>query len=226
VSTPPPVRRCPPGRHRWCRDVRHRPHPAAARRHRHRLRPARGPCARRAADARCPDRCRSRRSADPGRGHRGDLDRGPPTTPRSSAAREAGLLVLRRAEMLARLMEDQTAVLIGGTHGKTTTTSMTVVALQAAGRDPSFAIGGSLNESGTNAHAGSDPAVRGRSRRIRPLVPRLPAGHRGRHQRRARPPGRVPDLDAVMQAFRGFLDRRSSGADPLLCADDPGARAR
>jgi UDP-N-acetylmuramate--alanine ligase len=47
-------------------------------------------------------------------------------------------------------------VVITGTHGKTTTTSMAVVALQAAGGDPSFAIGGALNESGTNAHGGSD----------------------------------------------------------------------
>ena len=48
-----------------------------------------------------------------------------------------------------------TQVLIAGTHGKTSTTSMAVVAMQAAGMDPSFAIGGQLNKAGTNAHQGS-----------------------------------------------------------------------
>ena len=70
------------------------------------------------------------------------------------AARE-GIPVLKRSDLLAELMEGRTQLLLAGTHGKTSTTSMAVVALQAAGEDPSFAIGGQLNRAGTNAHHGT-----------------------------------------------------------------------
>lgn len=70
-------------------------------------------------------------------------------------AQRRGLPVVRRADALAALMVGRRGVCIAGTHGKTSTTSMLTVALQHAGLDPSFAIGGELNESGTGAHAGS-----------------------------------------------------------------------
>jgi UDP-N-acetylmuramate--alanine ligase len=76
------------------------------------------------------------------------------TNPELVAAREQGLRVLRRAEALAALMVGSRGVAVAGTHGKTTTTSMLTVALQHAGLDPSFAIGGDLNEAGSNAHSG------------------------------------------------------------------------
>lgn len=79
----------------------------------------------------------------------------PQDNPELVAARERGIPVLRRSDMLALLMADSRAVLISGTHGKTSTTSMAVVGLQAAGLDPSFAIGGQLNRAGTNAHNGT-----------------------------------------------------------------------
>lgn len=70
-------------------------------------------------------------------------------------AQERNLRVLPRATALAILMADSRGVAVAGTHGKTTTTSMLTVALQHCGADPSFAIGSELNESGSNAHAGS-----------------------------------------------------------------------
>lgn len=79
----------------------------------------------------------------------------PQDNPELVAAREAGVPLLRRSDVLALLMEDRRAVLMAGTHGKTSTTSMAVVALQHAGMDPSFAIGGQLNRAGTNAHHGT-----------------------------------------------------------------------
>jgi UDP-N-acetylmuramate--alanine ligase len=78
-----------------------------------------------------------------------------PDNPEVVEARRRGLPVVRRAEALAALMSGRRAVCVAGTHGKTSTTSMLTVALQHAGLDPSFAIGGELNESGTGAHAGS-----------------------------------------------------------------------
>ncbi len=148
----------------------------------------------------------------------------PADNPEVQEARSRGTLVLRRAEMLARLMERQQAVLIAGTHGKTTTTSMTVVALQAAGRDPSFAIGGSLNESGTNAHAGEDPVFVAEAdesdRSFLVYRPDLAVITNLEHDH----PDEFADLAAVTQAFRDFADRRAVGAPALACADDPGSR--
>ena len=71
------------------------------------------------------------------------------------AARERGVPVLHRAQALAALMEGYRSVAVAGANGKTTTTSMLTVALQAAGLDPSFAVGGELAKHGTNAHHGS-----------------------------------------------------------------------
>ena len=62
---------------------------------------------------------------------------------------------MHRAGALASVMVGRRAVAVAGTHGKTTTTSMLTVAIQHCGADPSFAIGGKLNESGANAHNGS-----------------------------------------------------------------------
>jgi len=70
-------------------------------------------------------------------------------------AREMNLPILTRAQALATLMSDSRSVAVAGTHGKTTTSSMLTVALQACGLDPSFAIGGTLTSSGSNAHRGT-----------------------------------------------------------------------
>ena len=79
----------------------------------------------------------------------------PKTNPELVAAGERGIPVLLRPAVLARLMTGFRTVLVSGTHGKTSTTSMLVVALQHCGADPSFAVGGELNEAGTNAHHGT-----------------------------------------------------------------------
>jgi UDP-N-acetylmuramate--alanine ligase len=70
-------------------------------------------------------------------------------------AKELGLVLLTRAQALAILMSSSQSIAVAGTHGKTTTSSMLTVALQACGLDPSFAIGGTLTTSGSNAHKGT-----------------------------------------------------------------------
>ena len=70
-------------------------------------------------------------------------------------AQTRGAQIMARADALALVMAGKRSVAVAGTHGKTTTTSMLTVALQRAGLDPSFAIGGMINNSGTNAHLGS-----------------------------------------------------------------------
>lgn len=68
---------------------------------------------------------------------------------------ERSIPIMTRAKALAMLMHGLTNIAVAGTHGKTTTSSMATVAFQACGTDPSFAIGGTLTASGSNAHRGS-----------------------------------------------------------------------
>jgi len=70
-------------------------------------------------------------------------------------ARTRGLRVLHRSQALASVMQGSRRVAVAGANGKTTTTSMLVVALQQCGVDPSFAVGGELAKHGTNAHHGT-----------------------------------------------------------------------
>ena len=78
----------------------------------------------------------------------------PDDNPEVVAAKARGLRILSRAQALAIVMADRRVIGVGGTHGKTTTTSMITVALQRAGWDPSFAIGSEVNDLGSNAHTG------------------------------------------------------------------------
>ncbi|MCQ0989979.1 UDP-N-acetylmuramate--L-alanine ligase [Jiella marina] len=77
------------------------------------------------------------------------------TNPELAAARERLLPIVRRAEMLAELMRFRQAIAIGGTHGKTTTTSMVATLLDAGGLDPTVVNGGIINAYGTNARMGT-----------------------------------------------------------------------
>jgi UDP-N-acetylmuramate--alanine ligase len=71
------------------------------------------------------------------------------TNPEVAAARSAGIPVIKRAEMLAEVMRVKRGIAIAGTHGKTTTTSMTGAVLMAAGLDPTIIVGGRMREVGT-----------------------------------------------------------------------------
>ena len=77
-----------------------------------------------------------------------------PDNPEMQAARERRLPLVRRAEMLAELMRLQFSIAVGGTHGKTTTTSMIAALLDAGGLDPTVVNGGIINAYGTNAKVG------------------------------------------------------------------------
>jgi UDP-N-acetylmuramate--alanine ligase len=78
----------------------------------------------------------------------------PESNPELAAARRGGLSVMTRGAALASILEGDRSIIVAGTHGKTTTTSMIVTILRAAGLDPSYLVGGGLNDSGTNAHSG------------------------------------------------------------------------
>jgi UDP-N-acetylmuramate--alanine ligase len=77
------------------------------------------------------------------------------SNPELIRAQELKLSTLTRAAALSILMSESKSIAVAGTHGKTTTSSMMAVALQACGVDPSFAIGGTITASGSNAHRGT-----------------------------------------------------------------------
>ncbi len=146
------------------------------------------------------------------------------TNPELRAARERGLTVLLRAEALAALMAGRRGVAVAGTHGKTTTTSMLTVAAFHCGVDPSFAIGGDLNEAGSNAHHGSGDLFiveadesDGSFLVYRPyaaVVTNVEADHLDHYGEAA----------AVDRAFEQFVDTVQPGGFLVTCADDEGAR--
>ena len=78
-----------------------------------------------------------------------------PDNPELAAARTRQLPIVRRAEMLGELMRLKWSVAVGGTHGKTTTTSLVAALLDAAGFDPTVINGGIINNYGTNARLGA-----------------------------------------------------------------------
>src|SRR4051794_11539879 len=145
--------------------------------------------------------------------------------PELAGAQRLGKRVLPRAAALASVMAGQRGIAVAGTAGKTTTTSMLTIAIQACGGDPSYAIGGDLNEPGSNAHYGSGEffvAEADESDRsfllLSPeaaVVTNVEADHLDNYG----------SLDAVRAAFTAFLDRLSAEGVVALGADDDGAMA-
>lgn len=78
----------------------------------------------------------------------------PATNPELVAARDAGIPVLSRGQALAEIVAGGRSIVVAGTHGKTTTTSMIVTILRASGVDPTYLVGAGLNDVGTNARSG------------------------------------------------------------------------
>lgn len=149
----------------------------------------------------------------------------PKTNPELVEARRRGIPVLLRPAVLARLMDGRTTLMVTGTHGKTTTTSMLIVALQHCGRDPSFAVGGEMGEAGTNAHHGSGTCFvaeadesDGSLLEYTPnvaVVTNIEADHLDFYG----------SADAYVGVFDAFVERLAPGGALVVCVDDPGAAA-
>ncbi|MCW2846081.1 MAG: UDP-N-acetylmuramate--L-alanine ligase [Marmoricola sp.] len=145
------------------------------------------------------------------------------SNPEVVEATRRGLRLLPRSAALESVMQGRVVVAVAGTHGKTTTTSLLTVALQHCGADPSFAIGGDLNETGSNAHHGSgelfiaeadesDGAFLVYSPHAA-LVTNVEADHLDNYG----------TVEAYRAAFDLFLDRVAPAGFLVVCADDPGA---
>lgn len=143
------------------------------------------------------------------------------SNPELVAARERGLRVLHRSAALASLMAGRRAVAVAGTHGKTTTTSMLTVALQHAGADPSYCIGGQLVTTGLGADEGtgdvfvaeadeSDGSFLMYTPHIA-VVTNVEADHLDNYG----------GFEKVKENFARFVDRVEPGGTLVAGADDP-----
>ena len=149
----------------------------------------------------------------------------PKTNPELVEARRRGIPVILRPAVLAKLMAGRTTLMVTGTHGKTTTTSMLIVALQHCGRDPSFAVGGELGEAGTNAHHGSGDCFvaeadesDGSLLEYTPdvaVVTNIESDHLDFYG----------SAEAYVGVFDSFVERLAPGGSLVVCTDDPGAAA-
>src|ERR1041385_3560996 len=149
----------------------------------------------------------------------------PEDNPEVEGAKKAGIPVYKRADFLGRLMEDKTGIAIAGTHGKTTTTAMTAWVLSELGRDPSFIVGGVINNLGVNAHAGSgNPFVIEADEydnMFLGLKPQIAVVTSIEHDH----PDFFPTLESVYMAFEKFVDLLPSDGTLIVCAEDAGAAA-
>lgn len=140
-------------------------------------------------------------------------------------ARRRNIAVIPRAEMLAELMRLRQGVAIAGTHGKTTTTSLTASIFDAAGLDPTVIIGGRLNAYGTNAHLGQGDYLIAEADEsdgsflcllpIINVVTNVDDDHLDHYKTR----------EAIDAAFVQFMNNVPFYGLNIVCGDDPGVRA-
>ncbi len=145
--------------------------------------------------------------------------------PELVAARHKLLPIVRRAEMLAELMRFRQAIAIGGTHGKTTTTSLVATLLDAGGLDPTVVNGGIINAYGTNARMGAGDWMVVEADESDGTFLKLPADvvivtnidpehldHYG-------------NFDEVKKAFRQFVENVPFYGFGVMCIDHPEVQA-
>ncbi|MFN4149008.1 MAG: UDP-N-acetylmuramate--L-alanine ligase [Rhodocyclaceae bacterium] len=145
--------------------------------------------------------------------------------PEVVAARAHHIPVVPRAQMLAELMRIKQGIAIAGTHGKTTTTSLTASCLAEAGLDPTFVIGGRLNSAGANARLGQGDFLVAEADEsdasflfltpVIAVVTNIDADHMDTYGH---------DFGRLEQAFVDFLHRLPFYGVAVLCIDDPHVR--
>jgi len=144
----------------------------------------------------------------------------PESNPELVAARARGIDVWPRAKMLAHLAGDDATVAVAGTHGKTTTSSMLATVLDAIGADPTFLIGGELNDMGANARCGrggyyvveADESD-GSFLYLEPtlsLITNIEADHLDHYE----------SLEAILETFGEFIGKTRRDGAVVVCADD------
>jgi UDP-N-acetylmuramate--alanine ligase len=167
------------------------------------------------------------------KGHRAENIEGAQVVIRSSAipddnvevlaAKARGIPVLKRSEFLAGLMADHFGIAVAGTHGKTTTTAMIAWMLSYMKQDPTFIVGGVLNNLHTNAHAGKGQAfvieADEYDHMFLGLRPKLAVITNIEHDH----PDCYPTPEDFFRAFDQFASQVGSDGTLLICTNDRGA---
>jgi UDP-N-acetylmuramate--alanine ligase len=143
------------------------------------------------------------------------------SNPELAAAREKLLPVVRRAEMLAELMRFRNAIAIGGTHGKTTTTSLVATLLEAGGLDPTVINGGIINAYGTNARMGEGEWMVVEADESDGTFLKLPADVAVVTNIDPEHLDHYGNFDAVRAAFRQFVENVPFYGFGVMCIDHP-----
>ncbi|MBM4425718.1 MAG: UDP-N-acetylmuramate--L-alanine ligase [Chloroflexi bacterium] len=143
--------------------------------------------------------------------------------PEVKAAKSAGVPVYKRADFLGQLMSEKTGIAVAGTHGKTTTTAMIAWMLYAMQRDPSFIVGGTLNNLKVNAHAGKGDTfvieADEYDRMFLGLKPRIAIVTNLEHDH----PDCYPTFADMYSAFQSFVELLPEDGTLIVCAEDDGA---
>lgn len=144
--------------------------------------------------------------------------------PELAAAAGRGIPVVHRSDALARLMDGLRPIAVAGTHGKTTTTSMLAVSLDALGLDPSYAIGGDLDGPGSNARHGSGEIFVAEAdesdRSFHKYAPEaaiilnVELDHHANYA----------SMEEIYESFETFVGRIRPGGTLVVSADQEGAR--
>ena len=138
-----------------------------------------------------------------------------------AAARAARLPVVRRAEMLAELMRLKSCVAIGGTHGKTTTTSLVAALLDAGHLDPTVINGGIINAYGTNARLGAGDWMVVEADELDGTFLKLPADIAIVTNVDAEHLDHFKTFAAVQEAFVSFVENVPFYGFAVMCTDHP-----
>lgn len=147
------------------------------------------------------------------------------SNPEVAAAIEALMPVVPRAEMLAELMRFRYSIVVAGTHGKTTTTSLIASVLAEGGLDPTFVIGGRLKSADANARLGQGEYLVAEADEsdasfvhLKPMlavVTNIDADHMSTYD---------GDIEKLRQGFIDFLHNLPFYGLAVLCVDDPGVQ--
>jgi UDP-N-acetylmuramate--alanine ligase len=147
----------------------------------------------------------------------------PDDNPEVIAAQSLRIPIMKRAEFLNRLMEGKLGIAVAGTHGKTTTASMIAWSLLSLGKDPTFIVGGILENLGVNARAGKGDTfvieADEYDHMFLGLEPSIEVITNIEHDH----PDCYPTPDDFQAAFIEFMQKLRPSGTLIACVDDPGA---
>ena len=145
--------------------------------------------------------------------------------PEVDAARVRRIPVVKRAEMLAELMRLKSAIAIGGTHGKTTTTSLVAAVLDEAGLDPTVINGGIINALGANAYLGGGDWMVVEADESDGAFLKLPSTVAVVTNIDPEHLDHWIDFESIRAAFRTFVENIPFYGFAVVCADHPEAQS-